>query len=189
MSSDQTNEIASVDVNRDQLIEGLRLLKKHASPRRREKAVVRREGGDLVIEIGGGAARAEASGRWEGEARLNGKLLLETAKHYSQDVTVNIRVEPGRFLFPGRSIPCEWVGTAAPHPLIPIGATLRDILRVGAQFSEEELEQSGHLESVRDARKKRTRLIRQAVKVLGPLQIAEEDLVELVDGLVSGELG
>ena len=181
MSAERSAEIASVEVHRDQFVEGLRLLARHVKPRKTVKALVWRDAENLVVEIGGGEIRAEINGRWEGRARLNGLLLLNAAKGHSPVKPLTIRVESGRLIISGSSIPCEWESTTAPHVLIPIGATLFDMLVAGEQHSDEALERAGHFDAVRDARKKRKRLTRQAVKILGPLKVTEGAIDELVD--------
>jgi len=188
MSNDQTTAIASVEVDRDQLAEGVRLLARHVKPRKSAIALVWRDGGDLVIEIGGGEIRAAASGRWEGRARLNGLLLLKAARGHSTTESLTIRVKSGRLSISGSSIPCEWESTAAPTVLIPIGATLFDLLVAGGQNSDDELERAGHIETVQDARKKRKRLVRQAAKILQPLNVTENRIDDLVDQLLDDEI-
>jgi hypothetical protein len=185
MSNDQNKVTASVEVDQNQLAEGVRLLARHVKPRKSAKALVRKDAGDLVIEIGGGEIRSAANGRWEGRARLNGLLLLNAAKGHSTKESITIRVESGRLSISGSSIPCEWESTTAPTVLIPIGATLFDVLVAGGNNSDEALERSGHLETVQDARKKRKRLVRKAVKILQPLKVTENDIDALVDQQLS----
>ena len=109
-----------------------------------------------IIELFRSSTRS-INGRWEGRARLNAVLLINAAKGQSPIKPLTIRVESGRLIISGSSVPCEWESTAAAHVLIPIGATLFDTLFAGEQHSDEDLERAGHIDAVRDERKKRIR--------------------------------
>lgn len=172
---------ASVEVDRTQLREGLRLLRRHVKPKKTSITVLSREGEDLVVRLGGGEVRAALSGRWEGEARVKGLTILEAGRLSVDRDVVTIRVESGRLVFDGLSIPCDWETNSAPRVLIPIGASLVDVLKAGVEYSDEDLERNGVLDAVRDARKKRMRLIRAAAKTLGPLKVSESEIAVLVD--------
>jgi len=181
---------ASVEVNREQLVEAFRLLKRHARPKRTTVTVLSRDGQDLVLQCGGVEARAELLGRWEGEARVRGLMLYDAVKSFSLDRDAKIKVDGGRLVFETFSMPCDWERSSAPRVLIPIGASLFDILRIDRETSDNDLERNGVLETVVDARKKRRRLLRAAARDLAPLQISEDDLGELCDRkLVEGPSG
>jgi len=172
---------ASIEVDRDQLAEAFRLLKRHARPKRTTVTVLSREGEDLVVQSGGVETRARMLGRWEGEARVRGVMLFDAVKGFALERDAKIRVENGRLVFETFSMPCDWERNTAPRVLIPIGASLLDILRLAERFTDEELERNGVLDTVRDARRKRTRLIRAGARELQLLQVSEDDLVALVD--------
>ncbi len=172
---------ASIEVDRIQLLDGLRLLRRHVRPKKASIAVLSRDGEDLVIQLGGGEVRAALSGRWEGEARVKGRMILEAGKSSVDRDVVTVRVESGRLVFDGLSLPCDWETNSAPRVLIPVGASLIDILKADVEHSDEDLERNGVFDAVRDARKKRKRLIRAAVKVLQPLRVSEEEIASMVD--------
>lgn len=180
LTSKSSALMARAEVDRDQFFTGLRLLRKHVKPRGSINAVLSRQGADLVVAVGGGEIRAAMNGRWEGEARVNGRLLVEAVKHLSSALPFALRVEAGRLVFPGFSLPCEWESNSSPRVLVPVGASLVDLLIAGARHSDADLERAGYLDAIRDARKREQMLVRQAARILESLSVTEEDLEGLV---------
>ncbi len=180
MTQEERGLQACAEVDRAQFLDGIRLLRRHAKPHKPAKAVIWREGEELVIGLGGGEVRAAMTGRWEGQARLNGQILLQAFKGGATRLPFSIRVEWDRLVFPGFSVPCEWESNRSPRVLIPVGASLIDMLIVGASHSDEDLARAGYLDAVRDARKKRGRIVREAARVLEPLLVKEEDVERIV---------
>lgn len=171
---------AHAELDRDRFFEAIRLLRRHAKPYKAAKASIWRDGEDLVVGLGGGEVRTPMTGRWEGQARLNGQVLIQASKRWPTKPPFSIRVESGRLVFSGFSIPCEWESTSSPRVLIPVGASLVDILIAGARHSDEDLERAGYLDAVRDARKRRERIVREAGRLLEPLKVGEEDVERIV---------
>lgn len=188
MALNESGLQAYADLNQDEFFEGIRLLRRHAKPLKAAKAVIWREGDDLVVQLGGGEVRAAMSGRWEGQARLNGQVLLQASKRWSTKPPFSIRVESGRLAFEGFSVPCEWESNVSSRVLIPVNASLMDLLIAGSSHSEEDLERAGYLDAVRDARKSRARLVREAARVLEALRVREEDVEMMVSGRLGEEL-
>lgn len=180
MTSNPGHLTARAEVDRDQFFEGLRLLRRNVKPRGSINAVISRQGGDLVVTVGGREIRAAMSGRWEGEARVNGRFLVESVKHRPMTLHFDLRVESGRLAFPGFSLPCERQSNSSPRVLVAVGASLVDLLISGSRHSDEDLERAGLLDAIRDARKTERRLVRQAARILESLGVTEEDL----DGVV-----
>jgi len=179
---------ASVTVHCEQLREGFRILRRHARPKRSTVTVLSRDGEDLVIQMGGVEVRAEVEGRWEGEARVRGLMLFEAVRDFPHRyAAAPITVERNRLKFSSLSMPCDWERNSAPRVLIPINASLLDILRIDAETADEDLERNGVLDAVLDARKKRKRLIHSAVRTLEPFKIPEEAITALVGERIRGE--
>lgn len=181
MTSRKQSLDACVEVNGPQLREGFRMLRQHANPKRTTVTVLSRDGEDLVVQTGGVEIRAEVKGRWEGEARVKGLMLFEAVRDFPQNDYAEIRVEGGRLVFSSLSVPCDWERNSAPRVLVPINASLLDVLRIDAETADEDLERNGVLDAVLDARKKRKRLIRSAVRTLEQFKIPEEAIAALVD--------
>jgi hypothetical protein len=173
--------LAQLEVDRTTLRDGLRQLARHTRPARAGDAVLRFEDGSLDVQIGGGRIRAPATGRWPGEARVPGSFVLAMAKHLPNSDPIPIRVENGRLHLAGTSIGCHWQKFGAAQAVIPIGASLVQILRVGAEFRDEDLERSGILGQVNEARERRDQLIARAAEILFPLEIDDGDLANLVE--------
>jgi hypothetical protein len=176
--------MAQLDVDRGELSEGLRRLARHVKLARAGEAILRLEDGRLVIQAGGGEISAAATGRWPGEARVSGAFVLAIAKHLPSSDPVPLRVEAGRFFVAGTSILCQWQKTGAAQVEIPIGAPLSEIIRIGMEYTDEALKQSGILERVEEARARRELLVERAAATLEPLGVRAEDVVRFVNDCI-----
>ena len=176
--------MAQLDVDRRELSEGLRRLARHIKLAKAGEAILRFEDGRLVIRIGGGEIVATATGRWPGEARVSGAFVMAIAKHLPRSDPVPLRVEAGRFFVARASILCQWQKTGAGHVEIPIGAPLSEIVRIGMEYTDAALEQSGILERVEEARARREDLVEQAAITLQPLGVRPEDGERLVNDCI-----
>lgn len=181
MSPNASAVQAYAKLDQEQFFEGLRLLRRHARPHRAAKAVIWREGEDLVVGLGGGEVRTPMTGRWEGQARLqNARILLESTRQWSTRPPFTVRVESNRLFFSGFSLPCEWEANSSPHVLLPIEASLMDLLLVGSNHSDVALQEAGYLDAIRDARQSRAKIVRAAARDLKPLGVTEEDVERIV---------
>jgi hypothetical protein len=64
--------------------------------------------------------------------------------------------------------------------VLPITASLQEILTMSRRFSEQELRDSGMWDRVKAARDEATQMIEEAAKILGPLNITREALHSFV---------
>lgn len=173
--------MAQLQVDRSELVEGLRTLARHTKPAQAGEVILRFEDGRLEVRIGGGEISAAASGRWPGEARAPGSFVLAFAKHAPAVDPLPIRVEADRLHVAGLSIPCHWQMAGAAQVEIPISATLAEILRIGMDQTNDALERSGILKRGEEARARRRALVEKAVAVLKPLDVRTDDVERMVD--------
>jgi hypothetical protein len=173
--------MAQLDVDLKEFTDGLRTLARTVKPAKAGEAILRFEDGQLVIRVGGGEIAIAATGRWSGEARVNGALVLAIAKHPPEKDPLTLRVEAGRLCLASLSVPCEWQETGTAKLEIPIETPFIEILRIGINNTDEALKQSGILLPVHDARRRCEALIKRAANALRPLGIQPGDVKRMVD--------
>jgi len=173
--------MAQLEVGLKEFVEALRRLARTVKPRQAGQAVLRLEDGRLLIRLGGGEVAVPASGRWSGEARVNGALVLALAKHPPVKDPLTLLVEGGHPDMADLSVPCEWQEVGAAKLEIPIETPLIEILRMGLNNTNDALERSGILKPVHEAQRRCETLTAKAANTLRPLGIQPEDVKRLVD--------
>jgi hypothetical protein len=170
-----------IEVDRAALIGGLRRLARTLKSAKAGEAVLRFEGGQLFIRIGGAEVALSATGRWSGEARVNGAWVLAIAQYPPATDPIFIRIEKSRLHLARLSVPCEWQETGAAVLQIPIEASIVEILRIGLDKTDDILQQSGIHEPIADARRQCKTLVVKAANALRPLGVKRIDVQELVN--------
>lgn len=186
MTKKRSVAIASLTVNRDELLEGLQRLKRHFK-RKVGPGTFRFQKGELRVEVEGMEITARGVGHWAGEAMVPGAFVLALASSAPDGDPIPVRVEADRLHVASTSIRCYWLlRDPVPEKQLAINASLADnrllqILTAAGNRSNEVLEQSGFLPLVRDARKQRDARIDVAVKELGALGVTKDHVVHLVE--------
>lgn len=145
------------------------------------EAVVRFSGGKLHVSCGGAQFSTPATGRWPGEARVSASLWVALAKVPPTQDPLSMTVRDGRLRVGTSSAPCRWQKEGLARVEVPVGATLLDILRLGAQHDPETLRQSGVAQTVAQARADADRKLAQAARTLTPLGIGLVQLHAMLD--------
>ena len=171
----------SLTVPRNELVEALKLLRKHAKKKGAGEAILSYESGMLTIQISGVVARAEAHGDWSGEARIPGKLLALLGSSPPPGDPVEFSVTKDSLHIGSLSFPCVWQQKDAASILLPLDAPLPVILITALKYSQEQITKSGLSKVIANAEEKRDELIGRAAKVLKPLGISREELGRFVN--------
>lgn len=179
--------IASLAVDRDELLEGLQRLKRHANNKKLGPGAFRFQGGRLHVDVESMEITARGIGQWTGEAVVPGASVLAFASNAPDDDPMPLREEADRLHEAKASIRCCWLhrGDApAENPVVrasPAGFPLLEILRVAGNQSHAALQQSGFLSLVRDARRERDARSDAAANQLGVLGVTRHHVVRLAD--------
>jgi hypothetical protein len=145
------------------------------------EAVVRYSAGELHVSCGGAQFSTPAGGRWPGEARVSASLWVALAKVPPTQDPLSMSVRDGRLRVGSSSAPCRWQKDGLARVEVPLGATLLDILRLGAQHDLDTLRQSGVDRVVTQARADADRRLQEAARKLAPLGIGLSQLNALLD--------
>jgi hypothetical protein len=178
-------EPPSVELAADNLFDAMRDLAKLVKVRQHPQSVLGFGEGMLSIEAGGMAVKVPATGVWPGEARADTAFLLGLSRGLPRSQRLRLSVENGRLTVHGASGPkfssgCIWQPTAPSSIQLPINATLVDFLRVGLEYSKEDIAAAGVEHEVDEARRRATTLVDRAAETLAPLNISKAALAQFV---------
>lgn len=138
-------------------------------------------GGQLTIRLGNAAAEVAAEGQWPGRARVAGRFVEALRKALPDADPLRFRVQGGRLYAEGYSTPCAWEELSTPEVEIPIPSSLRDLLALRVQYTNEALAAAGAESAVARAEGQRGELIRQAHEVLKGFGVQQGALVRRVE--------
>lgn len=181
MNPEGSKQVAELQVDRDPLLAGLRLLVKQVKLAKAGEAIVSFDAEKLCVRIGGVEIKAPARGDWTGEARINGAYVAALAKLSPRSNPVCLQVKDGQVKLDGLSIPCRWQAAGKATIEIPMNASIADVLRLGIRHSDVTLERSGVLGVVTKARERRDERAAKAAELLGEFGVKFDDLMSLVD--------
>lgn len=181
--------IPFLEVNRAELAEGLKSLRKFIKPTSPAEAVISFQDDRLRIDLVGMAARASATGTWPGQARVSTALIWRLAQALPTGDPLPLRVEGGHIYIAQDSAPCTWQDASGKGIPLPINPSLLQLLNIRRKHAEDVIRQSGLTALVRDAEKQRDALIAKAVAILGPLEIQPAGLRRIVDERLTREEG
>ena len=83
--------------------------------------------------------------------------------------------------------PCRWVAQRAQPILLPLNASLRDVLCLRYQYSEDETDGAGLAKTLASAEKKMGAMISRVKRTLEPLGVSQEALTQLVQDTLKEE--
>ena len=166
-------------VNKKQFCDALRQIKR-VPGLSGQPAVFTHNQGRLRIDLGGCSFTADADGYWEGQAavpvRFIQSLLAPTGKKPFTISCDGAYVRFGYF-----RVQCKWGQVIHPRIVVPLGASLMDILLVRERHSQDEIRHAGLEMVVVDAETQAKKMTEQAAKILKPLGITHEDLWQMLD--------
>jgi hypothetical protein len=172
--------MARLEVPRDEFLEALKGLRPALRARRPGEAIVRMDEESLLVRVGGCEVFMSAAGRWPGEARVSAALFAMLAKAPPSGDPLAVWVESGRFFVGNISMACQWQKDGSAQIEVPLGATLKDLLRLRHQHTDQALEQAGLLGRVQAAQQEAAQRISKAAVALAPLGIGAADIQALV---------
>lgn len=173
-------------LDRSELVNGLKRLRKTAKRKTKSDAVFTFEKGNFVVFLDGVSIEVAAAGAFPGMVRISGIKALNLAEILPTDDPLTIGLDRNK-LFLGRtfSMPCIW-HNVAPNPVqLPIDPSLPVLLAVSDKYSDEEISQSGLTDQLAKAEARAKGLITQAANILIPLGISRDQVQKLVDEVVA----
>ncbi len=173
--------IFELQVNRNELAEGLKKLRKLIKPRQAGEAILSFESGLLMVELGSITVQATAEGLLRGLVRVSGKSVLNLAEALPANDPLLIKVETERLHIGGLSLPCIWHDADEPTIGLPMDAPLTALLGVRYKYTEEQIFRSGLTDPIAEAEARRKMLTCNAANKLEPLGVRLEDVERLVD--------
>ncbi len=137
------------------------------------------EKGSLVIEATGAAVSVPAEGQWPGIATAHNSMLRLLAKLEGGAIEMWFGAD-GRLHVGTTSCDARWSQSPVPIVDLPLEPTLRQILRLRLDYSDEELLAAGLLNRVTQAERERDAHIANALhhlKALGDFRAALTEMV------------
>lgn len=177
-------------VEKKPFLEALKSLRISIRARQKDEATISFENGFVHIKLLDSVVRVPATGCWTGSARVVARTLIPIVTFPPDPDPLPLRFHDERFFIAGWSVNGTWHGDEWDEFGLPENANCLDMAALRRRFTEEELDDSGLLQNVRNAEKTIRAQVAQAAKALGPVGITEGDLQGLVerklDDLVRG---
>jgi hypothetical protein len=101
--------MAMLKVDREQFVEGVRVLAGMVKRKRQAKAIFTFADGVLSIKISNTVAEVRAAGEWPGTAKIGAQMLFISISSPPIADPVTLSVEGNRLLIERMSTLCEWV--------------------------------------------------------------------------------
>jgi hypothetical protein len=179
--SDSGKSKGALEVDRQQLCQGLKLLLK-AKAFAGQTAQLTFADGRLKVAVLGASFQADATGTWAGEVLVDDQSLSRVARaSLSQQAKLSVSTNGRELRIDTITVPCDWNAMQYPRISLPVDAKLIDVLRLPQKFSTTDIERSGLAKKLAAGERKRDELIRA---VLSEIRVAESAL-----GLKRGALG
>jgi len=183
-----------LEVSRQILIDGLRLLKKTVARRKDEEAILSYDAESLHVEIGGGGVAVPATGVWEGQVRVRGPLILDLASRLQTGDPLEIRVDGATLSIGTLRLQCTVQDAWSKSVDLPLDVRGADVAAYLASNSRDDLVAAGlgalvppgGLESESFAAR-----LEAAAKLLAPERVSREELLQWLksrDDLIQGDL-
>lgn len=138
------------------------------------------EDGIFQIELPGGGTGLPAQGEWHGIVRISGDVLLNLARALPDTDRVSISAQEGKLTIGTLSISCVMDDDGPPSIQVPLNASLSEVVHIQLTHDNEEIRRSGLTPVIEKAMENVYRLIGQAAVTLAPLEVAEDDIRQLV---------
>ena len=170
----------SLSIPRSPLVEALTLLKKTATQRRGEQAILSFDGKHMLIELGGGSVAVPATGECDLQIRVLGIMLLKLGTVMpAEDPLPLVLEDDTHFGIASIRLPCRPQPVGSKAVDLPVNAEKDYILQALSGLTPLQVEQSG-LSSVH-ARAVALQRVTDAARILMPLGISEQDLLVFVE--------
>lgn len=177
----------NVKVDRHELKRVFATLSKLCKLKKDAEMVFSFEAGVLSIALPGGKMGVAADGEWVGRVRTPSTALRAIAKTLPPDNPMRICVYKDRLYFNMFAVPCRVDPPGDDAIMVPVNASLADILRLRHRYSDEQIERAGLTHVVENAERQKEVDITQAAQWLAGLDVSREDLCRLVGGCIDNE--
>jgi hypothetical protein len=176
-------------VERADLIDALKKLKKLVKRKTPAQAFLSFEKGMLVVSLDGISIECSAEGQFPGIVRIPGVKALTLSEVLPLEDPLTIGHDKQRLYIGPFSMSCGWL-EGKPEPIqVPTDAPIRHMLALRLKYSEEQILKSGLSGAVHNARAVRTKLEHQAAYVLEPLGVTLSDIQTLVENCLRHSSG
>ena len=184
--SDVNNKLS---VNRLHLWQAFRQIKRQGGFGD-QSAILTFADGQFEIELGGCVLTADAEGLWRGQVKIPVDAIRNVAKSFAKGSSGGVvdSTEGNELHIGNITVPCQWNALVYPRIQMPLGARVMDVLTLPLKYSAEDIERSELSETLASAEEQRDKLIGKAARILQTLNVSEDHLRELVDGLLKEKL-
>ena len=155
---------------------------------RHAEAVLSFSDGKLNVDIQGVTSAIRARGRWTGQVRIPVTMLSAIEGGLGKGELL-LTVQGQALSFDDMTVGCVWDDSVRASIRFPQTSDIINKLRTFDRYTEDEIDRSGLGGIARDAYEERDKMIKRAAKALAPLGIEAEDVRDLVNRHVRGELG
>ncbi|PIP43271.1 MAG: hypothetical protein COZ12_05870 [Deltaproteobacteria bacterium CG_4_10_14_3_um_filter_60_8] len=167
-------------INRKDFLMMLKPIKRFASRKQAEDAVLSLEGGNFMITLVGLSSGASVSGNWTGEVRVPVGSLVGIAMLPPAGDPIRLVVRDGRLHIGTVSISCVAQKAWKSKIELPLDPDLVTVLRLRFLYPPDRLERAGLTRRLAKAEEKAGKLVTRAANILKPLNITGSDLVQMV---------
>lgn len=174
--------MAHLEVQRDDLTQALRTLRRVMKPTSHEKLVLTFENGQLVIACVGASTAIDASGRWTGSVTVSSRSLFSLGRPPSDSDPIRLEVQDGRLRIGKLSVPCKWNELKDPQIELPLNPPLLLLLSLARTYSATEIaSQSGDVAKlIGSATRRANQIISDVHRSLAPFGIPKAAVTEFV---------
>ncbi len=170
-----------VQVDRSELLQAFKSIKRLTRAGEKAEAVLSFEGGALSIALPGMEVGAAATGDLAGRVRVPAQFIQMLAKMPPTGDPVVFTVEGDRLRVGSSTTPCTWEEDAGARIRLPLNPPFTTVLGVAYHYTPDDIEKAGLKEAVAAAEKRRDALIGQALGALGEFGVTRAELRTLVD--------
>ena len=170
-----------LEIPRASLLQGFKLIKKLAKPRKYEEAVLSFDGEKLLIDMAGTHIAINAQGYWPGQVRVSAIWLVGMSKVPPSGNALILRFADGHVHLQNSICPCAGQNTTVQLiqlNMFPDDATL---LAQKLLWSSEHIEKSGLSAAIAEAEKVCMRRVSKAAQYLVDYKVSKEDIRYLID--------
>lgn len=174
--------MAHLEVQRDELTQALRTLRRVMKPTSHKELVLTLENKQLVIACVGASTAINASGRWAGSVTVSSQSLLPLGRLPSDSDPIRLEVRDGRLRIGKLSVPCKWNESKDPQIELPLNPPLPLLLSLARAYSASEIaNQGGDVAKLIDSATRRAnQIITDVHRSLAPFGIPKDAVTEFV---------
>jgi hypothetical protein len=168
-------------VNRAELADGLRTIRKSVKRKTMMDAVFSFEKGNLVVFLDGVQIEATAEGVFPGMVRIPGIKALSLSDLLPDEDPLRIAHDGERLYLGTFSMPCTWHNVEPNTIQLPMDAPFTVLLGLPLKYTDQEIFQSGLSKPLQQAQARRKLLTTKAVNLLAEFGVSRIEVEKLVE--------